>query len=202
MANYELVAIAAELDWINVMTYDFRGAWDITLTAHHSPLRPNPADPVSNPNIRDRYNADWAMSAWSAAGVPRDKLVMGVPFYGRAWGGVPPTNNGLFQPGTHVPAGTWDDWASGATGVNEFWEIQTLEANPAYAKHWDSFSKVPFLYSPTTEGGHFIGYDDAESIAMKVGYVNRRGYGGIMVWELSADRNQTLIDVIDRDLWR
>lgn len=202
MANCELAAIVAELDWVMVMTFDYRGAWDLSLTASHSPLYPNPGDPVPDPFIRERYNMDWTLNAWSAAGVPREKIVMSVPFYGHAWGGVPATNNGLFQAGTHVPAGTWDDWASGPTGVNEFWEIQTFESGSAYTKHWDPFSKVPYLYSPSIEGGHFIGYDDAYSVALKVDYVNRGGYGGVMFWEFSADQNETLIDVIDQQLGR
>ena len=201
MANYEMAEIAVPLDWVNVMTFDFRGAWDLSLTAHHAALYSNPADPAT-PEIATRYNTDWAMTGWAAAGVPREKLVLGVPFYGRAWGGVPATDGGLFQPGTHVPPGTWDDWASGDTGVNEFWEIEQLESDPQYTKHRDSISWVPWLYSAQVEGGHFIGYDDAESVRRKTSYIEQQGFGGVMFWEFSADRNQVLIGVIDQYLRR
>jgi len=199
IVNYEPAALAAELDWINVMTYDLRGAWDLSISAHHSPLFPNPADPASV-EIATRYNCDWAMNEWASAGVPRKQLVMGMPFYGRGWGGVSATNNGLFQSATHVPPGTWDDWSTGATGFNEFWEIQLFEQLPEYSKHRDRFSMVPFLFSPTVEGGHFISYDDEISIRRKMDYVKSQGFGGAMFWEFSADRNEVLIDVINDEL--
>jgi chitinase len=199
IVNYEPAALAMELDWINVMTYDLRGAWDLSISAHHSPLFANPADPATF-EIATRYNVDFAMNEWAAAGVPKRKLVMGMPFYGRAWGGVSATNNGLFQSGTHVPPGTWDDWSSGATGFNEFWEIQQFEQLSAYSKHRDRSSEVPFLFSPSIEGGHFISYDDEISIRRKTDYVKAQGFGGAMFWEFSSDRNQDLIDVINDEL--
>jgi len=196
LANYELLGISQHLDWINVMTYDFRGAWDMTTTANHSPLFANPSDPLVGTGVGDKYNADWAMNEWALAGVPKKKLVMGVPFYGRAWGGVPATDGGLFQAGAHVPAGTWDDWSSGATGFNEWWEIEQFETSGVYSKFWDRSSRTPWLYSPSVEGGHFIGYNDEQSMQLKVDHVKQHGYGGMMYWELSSDRNQTLIDVV------
>jgi len=199
MANYELLRIAAPLDWINVMTFDFRGAWDLSLTAHHTPLYPNPADPGPT-DIATRYNTDWSMTEWAAAGVPRRKLVLSIPFYGRAWGGVPSAGGGLFQPGTHVPTGTWDDWASGDTGVNDFWEIQSFAGSTQYTRHWDPSSQSPYLYSTQAENGHFISYDDAQSVSLKMDYIKQQGFGGAMFWEFSGDRNETLIDVIDQSL--
>ena len=196
LENYEMAEIAEALDWVNVMTYDFHGAWDLTMTHHHSALRPNPDDPSPNEEIRTRYNVEYAARAWAGAGVPADEIVIGVPFYGRAWGGVPATNGGLFQAATHVPPGTWDDWQSGATGVNDYTEIEEFMANPDYTRHWDDAARAATLYSPAVEGGHFISYDDPEALAIKVNAVNEFGLGGIMFWEITADRTETLLDVI------
>ncbi len=197
--NYEVAEIAQHVDWLNVMTYDFRGAWDLGLTAHHSPLYANPADPGSA-EIAQKYNTAWAMQAWAAPGVPRAKICIGLPFYGRAWGGVPAVGGGLFQPATHVPPGTWDDWSSGDTGVNDFWEIEGFEVSGSYTKHWDAAAGAPYLYGSSIEGGHFISYDDAASVGQKLDYVKAEGFGGVMFWEFSGDRNHTLIDVIDAAL--
>src|SRR5688572_32356254 len=43
------------------------------------------------------YNSDFAISEFLRRGVPANKLVMGVPFYGRGWTNVPNVNNGLYQ---------------------------------------------------------------------------------------------------------
>ena len=199
MVNYEMAALGELLDWINVMTYDFRGAWDLSLTAHHSGLEANPAGSAA-PLIAERYNGRWAMDAWRDAGVPADKLVMGVPFYGRAWGGVPAAGDGLYQPAGHVPGGTWDDSSSGATGVNDFWEVALMEQSSAYTRHWDALAKVPWLFAPGVEGGHFVSYDDPQSVGEKVRFIQSRGYGGAMFWEFSGDRNELLMDVLDSSL--
>lgn len=202
LENYEMAELASHLDWVNVMAYDFRGAWDLSHTAHHAPLRRNPADPSGDPGIREKYNVAWTLNAWVDAGVPADKVVMGLPFYGRAWGGVPSAGGGLFQPATHMPWGTWDDAATGATGLNEFWELELFEASPDYAVHWDPASKASYLYNPGAEGGHFISYESARSLRRKLRLVNRKGFGGVMFWELSCDRNGTLTDVIQQHLRR
>ena len=195
VANIDPAGIAASCDWINVMTYDFHGAWDLSMTGHHAALHSNPDDP-SDPAIAQLYNASAAIDLFIDAGVPSDELVLGVPFYGRAWGGVGPTNNGLFQPATMVPPGTWDDWSSGATGVNDFTEIESFMASGDYVLYRDDASKVPWLYAPDVHGGHFISFDDAISMAEKALYVQNQSLGGMMFWEVTSDRSWNLLDVI------
>ncbi|MDP6890198.1 MAG: glycosyl hydrolase family 18 protein [Phycisphaerales bacterium] len=196
LANYDLVGIAAQCDWINTMSYDFAGAWDLSITRHHSGLYANTSNPSSNENVRLHYNTKGSVQPWLDAGVDPHKIVMGVPFYGRAWGGVGSNNGGLFQSGSTVPPGTWDDWSSGATGINDFSQIEELLASGNYTRYWDNQAKVPWLYSASQHGGHFISYDDAESMQHKVDYVEDLDLGGIMFWEITGDRNDVLLDVI------
>jgi len=200
LENYELAEIAAELDWVNTMSYDFMGAWDLSLTGHHSALYPNPDNPSPNPNVRDYYTSDGSVQPWLEAGVPPEKIVMGVPFYGRAWGGVDPTNSGLFQQAGLVPPGTWDDWSSGATGINDYTEIAEMIESGGYVRMWDDVSKVPWAWNPDAHGGHFISYDDPESMQYKMDYINDLGLGGAMFWEVTADREGELLDVIHQSL--
>ena len=198
LVNYELAQIASHLDWVNTMSYDFMGAWDLSLTGHHSALYANPDNPSPNAQVREDYNAHGSIKPWLDAGVPADKIVMGLPFYGRAWGGVNPTNNGLFQSASSVPPGTWDDWSSGATGINDYTQIKALLATGEYTRYWDDVAKVPWAWSPTAHGGHFIAYDDPESIQLKMDYINENGLGGAMFWEVTSDRENELLDVIHR----
>ena len=44
---------------------------------------------------------------------------------------------------------------------------------------------MPWLYNPDT--GIMITYDDPESLALKVDYVNEQRRGGVMLWDLSSD---------------
>lgn len=174
IANIEPAAIAGVLDWINVMTYDLHGAWE-SRTDHHSALYGASGDPLTTAA---------AMNAYVSAGVSRDKLVVGLPFYGRSWRGVGSTNNGLRQMGAGAARGTWDDG-----GVIEFWDIQRrLAAEPtAYRRYWDATARVPWVYAPSKEGGLFITYDDRESIGHKLDYIQTQGFRGAMFWDLSGD---------------
>lgn len=200
LLNYDLAGIAEQCDWVNTMSYDFMGAWDLSITGHHSPLYANPDNPSSNEDVRLRYNAASSVQIWLDAGVEPDKLVMGLPFYGRGWGGVGGNDNGLFQAGSFVPPGTWDDWSSGATGVNDFNEIEDLLSSGLYTRYWDDQAKVPWIYSASEHGGHFISYDDAESMQYKIDYVQDLNLGGVMFWEITGDRNKTLLNVIHGSL--
>jgi GH18 family chitinase len=198
IANQEPHLYHPSLDYMTVMTYDFFGAWDLTMTGHHAGVSRNPAQGSSFTAVN--YNIETAIGAFLDAGVPAHKIVPGVPFYGRAWRGVPPTNHGLFQPATGVPPGTWDDWASGATGVNDFTQIRTFLQGGDYVRHWDPVAKAAWAYSPTAFGGHFISYDDVESIAVKGEMVRQRGLGGFMFWEVTGDREEILLDALVDEL--
>lgn len=191
IANIEPFAIAQTVNWINLMTYDFHGGWD-AITGHLAPLWA-PAG--------DLLNSHSAVQLYLDAGVPAQKIVVGVPFYSRSWRGVPPANNGLYQPAGGVPMGTWDD-----TGMFDYWDITArLTAQPdTYKLFWDDLAKVPYIYAASLSGGVFITYENANSIQWKAAYVRERSLGGMMFWDLSGDAQDepaSLLSVIHRELF-
>jgi chitinase len=192
-AHVELEKIHAYLDWVNLMSYDFHGSWS-DATNLHAPLFAGSDDPSSEP-ARSKFNVDAAVQAYLKAGVPADKLVMGVPFYGRGWGGVKDVKDGLYQPhAPQVPRGTWED------GV---WDYKDLTANYVgkVNRHWNDAAKAPWLFDP--KKALMITYEDPESIRHKVDYVQRHGLGGMMIWEVSADDPRApLLDAIHGSLKR
>lgn len=189
LVNLELDKLANSLDFVNIMTYDFHGGWDNS-TNHHSPLYKNPNDPI-NAVDRELLNTDWTVNYYINAGMPAEKVGMGIPFYGRAWEEVSSTNSGLFQASTKLPdtgqAGNWE------AGMLDYWFIRNLVNNPGdYTRHWDDSAKVPWLYGKNltpsrTIGGMFVTYEDPVSLAGKMEYMKQKGLGGVMFWELSGD---------------
>ena len=124
-------------------------------------------------------NADAAVKAYRAAGVAADKIVLGVPFYGRGWAGVKNVKDRLFQkPGPTLPRGTWE------AGVYDY---KDLAANytAKFTRHWHKEAKVPWLFDH--RAGVMISYDDPESLKIKAEYVLKHELGGVMIWELSSD---------------
>jgi chitinase len=176
--HFNLDAIQSSLDWINVMAYDFHVAAEPT-TGLLSPLYGSPRDPDAT--SRESFNGDAAVRAYLAAGVPADKIVLGIPFYGRSWRGA--GGNGLFQ-SAEGPAMGQDE-----PGFMSYTEIAQGPLK-TFQRYWEEDAKVPWLHE--TESGVFISYEDAESIEWKVRYIREKGLGGAMVWELGLDGGMLL----------
>ena len=171
------------MDSVNVMAYDFHGAFD-PITGHNAPLYANSQD------ADQKFNASSAMKEYADTyNVPKNKLLMGIPFYGRGWGDVEPTEivpglPGLFAPGTATVHGAWDDVGQ-FTGTNPWYVLKEKLASGEYTRYWDRESRVPYLYNAATK--EFLTYDDPQSVREKVDFINNEGYGGAIIWDLSGD---------------
>lgn len=171
-AGIDWARVHPYLDWINVMTYDFAGGWS-AVTGFNAPLFDSTDTPPEG------GSADTSLQAYLEAGVPADKLVLGMPFYAKGWKGVGSDGNGLHQAPEGVSEeGTWEP------GTFDFDDV-TENYMPNMTRYWDENAKVPWLYNEET--GLMITYDDVESATAKAEYVKENGFGGIMFWELSAD---------------
>lgn len=190
--KYELQKLAQMVDFINVMTYDYHAA--ARTTHFNAPLGKASGDPTPE------YNVEASVAAYRAAGVPDGKIVVGVPFYGYGFGGVPARANGRFQPAQRngfedtTVAGPKPQWV----GAVRFHAIASA-LKEGFQRHWDAQARVPWLYHP--EKQIWITYDDAESIGAKAEFVRKEALGGIMIWELSGD-DGTLLPLIHQKLGR
>lgn len=168
------------LDFINIMTYDFHGAWD-QQTGHHANLTVSGFDESENPRSAAR-----AVQEHVQAGIPSEKINLGVPFYGRWWKGVNPSNKGVHQP------------AKGGGGSYIYQVIgDSLIQTDRFEVLWDSAAQVPFLWNESDSV--FVTYEDKRSIRIKVDFVKEKQLGGIMFWQFNGD-NGDLLEAIDTAL--
>ena len=170
--NTELARIAQYVDFIIVMAYDFHGPWE-KVTNFNAPLYPTASDPSPNPVD---YTVDGTVRNYFAAGVPPEKILLGIPFYGHSWRGVQDENEGLYQPAAGPGPGTKEP------GNLSFWDIAAHYERP-FRKHFHPEALVPWLFN----GDIFISYEDQESVALKARYIKAQGLLGAAVWELTAD---------------
>ncbi len=171
------------LDFINVMTYDFHGAW-APRTNHHTALFDSPADPSHGDE--KLYNSNDAIEAYLSRGVPASKLNLGVGFYGRGWTNVPNVNNGLYQSGRPA-AGRYE------AGIEDWKVLKTL-GWPVYT---DKAAKATWLYNGST----FWSVDTPELLTEKMAYVKAQDLGGTFFWEFSGDDAQgTLVNTLSNGL--
>ncbi|MET8852223.1 glycoside hydrolase family 18 protein [Amycolatopsis sp. NPDC004625] len=155
---------AQYVNWYNVMTYDYFGAWAAQgPTAPHSPLTSYAGIPTAG------FYSDAAIQKLKSKGVPASKLLLGIGFYGRGWTGVTQS----------APGGTATGPAPGKyeQGIEDYKVLKTscpatgTVAGTAYAKC----------------GSNWWSYDTPSTIAGKVSYARTQGLGGAMFWELSGD---------------
>ncbi len=165
--NFELKKIASNMDFLSIMVYDLH--WNsVPMTFLHSPLFHDPHDP-SKPPFDIRFG-DYAVRGFLAAGVPANKIVLGVPFYGKGWTGVQDVNHGLYQSasGPATAGGSYRELKE-LTGVVD----RKYYKKPATCTVWNN--------------NNFWSYDCPEAMRKKMAYIRKRHLLGVMFWELSLD---------------
>jgi len=180
IAHTEMRKVARYVDTVNLMTYDYYEAGSDPTTGHHAPLFADPADPK-------KASSDATAREYEKAGVPPEKMLLGVPFYGRAWGDVDDKNHGLFQPGKTV---------AGFNG--QYSVIAGSLLGHGFTRYWDDAAKAPYLYN--AEKHIFVTYEDPESLEAKCKYVREHKLGGVMFWEYFGDPEEKLLETIDKGL--
>ena len=176
VAGIELDRVGSTLDWVNMMTYDFHNSLTPT-TGHHAALSRSQTSPA------DERTIEQAVGQFLAAGVPAEKLVIGVPFYARGFSGVEPHNNGLDQPYSRYDRDyAWPKLVSGLIDRN------------GYVRYWDAAAHAPYLWNAQTHS--FVTYDDPQSLTLKADFVKAHKLGGIMYWEQSQDPDGELLALL------
>lgn len=191
-------AVADVVDSIDVMTYDFHGDWDTGITGSNfmSAMQLDPKnDPTAKNEVMSRLNVTDAMNAYLTQGVPAQKLLLGIPLYGRMVQIEQSGMMGLYQAIVGTPQGEWDTQPYGFTGMINYLCIADHSlCNPQYTMptltlvNPDStplgqYSKTPWGYSKD----FFITYDDAQSAAYKANWVLEKQFLGVMLWDFTGD---------------
>ncbi|MGY9065471.1 glycoside hydrolase family 18 chitinase [Streptomyces murinus] len=166
------------VDWYNVMTYDFFGAWDAQgPTAPHSPLTSYSGIPKAGFTTAD------AIAKYKAAGVPASKLLIGIGFYGRGWTGV--TQDAPGGTATGPAAGTYEQGIEDYKVLKSSCPVTGTVAGTAYAHC----------------GSNWWSYDTPSTIAGKMSWAKTQGLGGAFFWEFSGDTSDgELVNAISSNL--
>ncbi|WP_149453864.1 glycoside hydrolase family 18 protein [Pasteuria penetrans] len=187
IANIEPAALAPYVDWITVMTYDFRGSWD-KINGHHTPLFSDPTAPPNMKNTVKEENVSASILRYLAAGVPAHKLNMGLAFYGRLWTQCNPQHHGEYQ-----FCAKGNRRGLGSQGILDYPDVLKFQKLGAQ-KYFNPHAKVPFLWYP--KEGVFISYDDPTSLRPKIQWARKHHLGGLTIWNLDNDRSGVLFNEV------
>ncbi|KAI0189025.1 glycoside hydrolase superfamily [Astrocystis sublimbata] len=182
-SNWEFTDLAAMDRYVDIwhlMSYDYSGSW-VTTSGHQANVFANKANVGSTP-----LNTDDAIRHYESQGISGQKIVVGLPLFGRSFNGTA----GLGQNYTSIGSG------SPQPGV---WSYKDLPKDGA-REVFDDVAKATYTYDPVRR--ELITYDNVESTAYKGHYVRNKRLGGAFFWEASGDRvgHGSLIKTMSRTL--
>ncbi|HPV87904.1 MAG TPA: glycosyl hydrolase family 18 protein [Bacteroidales bacterium] len=142
----DLKAVEPYVDFVNVMTYDMDQA-----PKHHSALE----------DSRAYWDCARTYQAYVTAGFPPEKMVLGIPFYGRI------------------------SFSTSPSAIT-YRQIQNLDPSLYTINNWDPTASVPYVIKKSS-GAFYCGYDNAQSIAVKGSWLHARKMKGMMCWMYNGD---------------
>ncbi|MCK9641734.1 MAG: glycosyl hydrolase family 18 protein [Prolixibacteraceae bacterium] len=164
--SWDLPALAAICDYLIVMGYDYY--WSGSTTA-------GPVSPMAGEN----YNVTKSVDTYLAAGVPSQKLMLGIPWFGYNWPVVSSVRK--------------------ATATGKATSLTSVAADAlalTYGKTFDQTTKVTWIsFKDGSNLYRQVWYDDGTSYPIKFDLVNNRSLAGIGIWALSYENGK-------QDLWQ
>lgn len=181
--GYDLEKIIDIVDWINVMTYDYFGAWESKWGAYTGP--PAPLYHGTPKGFSGKMNADYTLKYYVCNTKKPEKIVMGVPFYGRYW----------YNVGDAIEAGDslWrlaepNNQQRYEGGFSSWRDIESNWLNrEGYESIYHEKTATPYLWSASHRA--LLAYDNARSLQAKVQYAASHSLGGVMIWAIDLDND-------------
>jgi chitinase len=191
---FDVSSIKNFVDFVNIFAFD-------VFTPERNPKEadyPAPILPVSDRNTEENVDA-WA-SIFINGGLPANKVVIGIPTYGRTWtvekdatltGSPPVKTNGPAPEGVQTRS----------AGLLSYSEVCSMLLTPQNKNLKGESAPLTKVVDPTKRYGTYafrladengkhgmwIGFEDPESAGNKASFVRGKGLGGISIVDLSLE---------------
>ncbi|KAF8549765.1 glycoside hydrolase family 18 protein [Imleria badia] len=207
----DVSGFAEVLDYIAIMDYDVWGSWSSGV-GPNSPLNDTCAAPANQ-----QGSAVSAVKAWTAARMPVNQIVLGVPSYGHSFS-VSPSDAFVSGSETELvaypkfdalnqPLGdAWDNTGGpdacgvyqGPGGTFRLWGLVDVKLLSGLTACYCAFDLTtlfqPYVYNKTSQV--MVSFDNAQSFAAKGKYIQDSGLRGFSMWEAGGDYKNILLDSI------
>jgi hypothetical protein len=162
-------AIEAYVDWFNMLTYDLHGPWDADVPAFGNKIRPH----------TDLNEIDKALKLLWSSNINPGKVNLGIANYGR---GYTVADKSCMNPGCLFTGASRQGECTLLAGILSRCEIQRrIKANKLTPTIIPGGAGVKEI----TWDDQWIGYDDDETLQLKLQLANNRCLGGTSLWALS-----------------
>ncbi|KAI0364301.1 glycoside hydrolase, partial [Pilatotrama ljubarskyi] len=171
LQHFDLLGLLTYADWVNLMSYDLHGVWD--------------AKDVFIGNIVQAHTnlteIEQSVQLFQRVGVPLDRIVLGLGFYGRSFQLADPscTTPGCLFSGP-APGGA----CTAGDGTLSYAEIQDILARSGATPVYDTTAQVKYLVYDTN---NWVSYDDKDTFNAKINWAKGAGFGGLMIWSADQD---------------
>ncbi|KAK0081746.1 hypothetical protein PV325_007400 [Microctonus aethiopoides] len=173
--SYRIPEIIKYLDYVNIMTYDFHVGIE-NKTDVHAPLYQGSEES----QYYEGWNAEASIKYWLSQGCPKEKILMGVPLYGRSFTLCDPNVNHIGAPACGPGnAGSYSR-EPGMLGYNEICEMFKQQS---WNEQYDEERHAPYAHNDF----QWITYDNVRSIKKKTELIKKLNLGGAMVWSIETD---------------
>jgi len=162
---FDIATLKNYVDLFCIMGYDYYYSGSSTA---------GPSSPLYSLTNSYNYNVSKSITYYLSAGVPNNKLVLGLPYYGEEWS----------TSSSSVPSSTT------STGSAKFYNTVRNNASGYYTaanKHFNDNSYVPYYAYNNGTTWKQCWIDDAYSLGKKMELVWKRGIAGIGIWALGYD---------------
>ncbi|XP_014211792.1 chitinase-3-like protein 2 [Copidosoma floridanum] len=170
--SYEVPSLAKNIDFINLMSYDYHFyVWYYPVTDLNSPLYSRSLETGYLTSLNINFSANY----WVLQGMPREKIVVGIPLFGHSYKLYNHQNHQL-----KAPASGYGD--TGVLGFVTYPDVCDFLKNGA-VRIFVKDSQVPYTY----KNSEWISYDDISSVTYKTTWIKYNGFKGAMVFSLNTD---------------
>ncbi|CAG9799340.1 unnamed protein product [Chironomus riparius] len=178
--GYDVPKLNKYLDWFNLLSYDYHSAYEPSVN-HHAPLYP--IEEENEYSFDTDLNINATIHYYLKNGADRDKLVLGIPTYGRSYTLFNPESNEIGSP-ADGPGEQGD--ATREKGYLAYYEIcQSINEEDS---EWTVVQPNPDALGPYAYNeNQWVGYDDEAIVRKKSEFVVELKLGGIMFWSIDND---------------
>ncbi|TFL02994.1 glycoside hydrolase family 18 protein [Pterulicium gracile] len=209
---------AEVMTYVNIMNYD---VWGSSAT----PGANAPLGDLCGTSRLPHHSAAGSLKAWTAAGFPASKLLLGLALYGYVSKSTKTVLTGSFAPeergnGLALANGSGSTLKTLAAkgDLSSFWGSQvafnqllssgamvkkadgTYGGGAGYTFAWDDCSDTPYLYNKSRST--VVTYDDTWSLTDKAKFARQNGMAGCFTWSIDQDDGYALQNVIRKALGR
>ncbi len=166
----EIVIATPAIDWSHAYDYQklsqYADLFIMGYDYHWSGGDPGPVDPLFGGTPWGPYALDWSVDDYLNAGVPRDRIILGLPLYGRSWETVDDSVPGI------------------STGTSE--SITMTEANQIAQTDgmlFDAVTESPYILYANEQ----IWYPNIDSVESRLLWAQDESLQGVGFWALGYE---------------